>query len=263
MSPLAKAAAGAGTLSVIGGGGYLAYDNLIDTGIRVLVDSGKFKETYKDTNLFGAKYGRYLVDPESSKNKEWWSGAFGRWSTFKVQDGSASKLNDAFKNDEKVKRGFGSVETDLNKVCEVAYKKSETDIKNTSNTNYEDNVWQFCSLLEGKPKFIGDNEYTNQVGKDHKDKAVSVTSTDKQNNSFWDLRNKEFFGNRNAAFKGDKSSNGTVFRDLLEGKNNVDTVKAACKKAYETDKTNGTSTPTELENDIKKFCYLVPEPAQS
>ncbi|WP_216083692.1 hypothetical protein [Candidatus Mycoplasma haematohominis] len=256
MVPLKVAGASAVSVVVLGGGGYLVYDNLIDIYIRTLDTTGY------ENNTFGKKYGRYLLDPNSSKNKGRWSKEYDSWQAYKTQ--STNSLSSEFQDDNKVDKSYSNSQDQkaLNRVCEVAFKALEIVVKGTDKTNYEDNVWMFCSLLDAKPVFINQNEteYSSKLGQEatYNDKAMSArkpgANVSDANALFWDLRNKEFF----ELEWGSKATNGSVFKTLYDKRDNLkdrdnDNIRKACEEAYK----KVTSSPE--KDDIRRFCYLIPE----
>ncbi|GCE63512.1 hypothetical protein [Candidatus Mycoplasma haematohominis] len=255
MIPLKVAGASAVSVVVLGGGGYLVYDNLIDTYIRTLDTTGYGNDT------FGKKYGRYLLDPNSYKNKGRWSKEYDSWRVYKTQ--STNSLSSEFQDDTKVDKSYSNSQEEraLNRVCEVAFKAQVTEVENSSKSNYDDNVWMFCSLLDAKPVFINqsDAEYSGKLGQvvTYKDKAMSSkkpTGTNDTNASFWDLRNKEFF----ELGWGSNAANDSIFKTLYDQRGSLtdkenNNVRKKCEEAYKKD----TNSPE--KDDIKKFCYLIPE----
>ncbi|WP_216083702.1 hypothetical protein [Candidatus Mycoplasma haematohominis] len=159
MSVAKVASAAALATGVLCGGGYLIYDNLIDTETRLLAYSSDFEKTYADENSFGRKYGIYLLDPDSSKNKDVWSALFNKWSKNKATE-DASRYS-SFKKD-KIDKSFGTDNKTLNQVCKNSFK--ETDF--SSKDHYEENIWTFCSIFEAKPKMVSSSEttYSNKFG---------------------------------------------------------------------------------------------------
>ncbi|WP_216083612.1 hypothetical protein [Candidatus Mycoplasma haematohominis] len=257
MSVAKVASAAALATGVLGGGGYLIYDNLIDTETRLLAYSSDFEKTYTDANSFGRKYGIYLLDPDSSKNKDVWSALFNKWSKDKE-----TKDNNRYENFKKTKidKSFGADNKALNQVCKSSFKEANFNNKD----KYEENIWAFCSIFEAKPKMVSSSEttYSNKFGTkaEHNGKLVSVKSEDDtSNNSFWDRRNKEFFGEVRYGNLGSKASNESIFKTLYNKKDRGanDTVKKTCEIAYSTTTTSPSNKFTDA--DLKLFCYLIPE----
>ncbi|WP_216083607.1 hypothetical protein [Candidatus Mycoplasma haematohominis] len=94
-------------------------------------------------STFGQENAKYLVDPNDSRNKEWWDEKFTKLSIQQTGSDAANKLHEDFRS-EAITSGFGD-DKSLNKVCDTAFKTQ----KNTwsTKTHYEDNVWTYCSLL--------------------------------------------------------------------------------------------------------------------
>ncbi|WP_216083450.1 hypothetical protein, partial [Candidatus Mycoplasma haematohominis] len=160
---------------------------------------------------------------------------------------------------EKVTLGFGSEATSLNKVCDVAFNQQRTNW--SVKLNYEDNVWVYCSIVGAKYTFVF-NEYDNKFGSkpEHKNKILSVKSGD--NEAFWEERNEQFFGEAGKDGLGVKASEDSEFAKLYEKKNSRgvdDTIKKKCEVAYSFAISETSGTPKVKDEDIKRFCYLIPE----
>ncbi|GCE63484.1 hypothetical protein MHSWG343_04810 [Candidatus Mycoplasma haematohominis] len=233
--------------------------------VSVLSSLHNLQSTY-GSGKFGNTYSIYMVDPNNEKNEWWWKEVYADFKSFSEGSSNGGKLSEEFKNTtEKIKSAYSKTKAGegskaLNQVCEVAFK----DAKNNwgSKTNYEDNVWTYCSILRSHPKVIpsSDTTYDNQKGSSHKDKAVSVLDKDNEaNKSFWDLRNKEFFGEVTSKSVG-SSGQISIFKDLFKKDKKTrtanDNIKKACEDAYKL-ATSENDQATDV--DIKKFCYLIPE----
>ncbi|WP_216083569.1 hypothetical protein [Candidatus Mycoplasma haematohominis] len=230
-------------------GGYLIYESTRER-VYLLKDMKGFSTSYANTT-FGGKYGRYLLDP--AYNKSGWEDAHKRLSSAKSEEFNGSgKVTEAHST---------STATALNKVCEVAFKKTYSDI--SSKANYLSDIWTYCSILKSEPKLVSSTEksYSGKFGgKDGiKDNLVSVSDADKAaNESFWNLRNKEFFDEISSESIGSLAQ-GSIFVDLYRKENrnkDVDNIREACKSAYGT---TDSETDKVTDQDLKLFCYLVPE----
>ncbi|GCE63463.1 hypothetical protein [Candidatus Mycoplasma haematohominis] len=265
-----KLAVGAslGAAAVVGGG-YLTYDQLLKGNELILLERLNGTELvpkYGEASSFASKYKKYLVDPENSKNKWWWDLSFKRLKEdIKVED-KKSKLNSIFyvANEEKIKSAFGSEATALSQVCWEAIKADAVGWD--SQENKEANVWTYCSILSSKPKFISASDHSDNTkfGGDtkHHNKAASAKDNEEDNRMFWELREKEFFGEKGKEGTGHGLSQGSIFATLYgkkDAKEANDTVKKTCKTVYATTKPTDSSSSNVTDEDIKKFCYLVPE----
>ncbi|WP_216083566.1 hypothetical protein [Candidatus Mycoplasma haematohominis] len=272
MSVKLAAGAGLGAAAVIGGGGYLTYDLLNrDYSPKVLGDleNSVFTSRYSSTTFFAHKYKKYLVDPEDSRNRWWWEERYQNLKDAIADSSKNIKLDEVFykTNENKVTVAFGNAATSLNKVCGVVFGEDESNW--SSSPNKKSNVWTYCSILKEEPKLISttDGFETGKFGGDtnHHNKAVSAKPNEEFNKEFWDLRNREFFGESGKDGTGNNASEKSLFKELYAKKpkrGDSDNIKSVCHEAYDQHKSQGETEPKVKDEDIKRFCYLVPEPAQ-
>ncbi|WP_216083696.1 hypothetical protein [Candidatus Mycoplasma haematohominis] len=269
MLPAAKAGIALVVLASTSVGGYYLFNSNTKEVKQAFVLASKVKKDLDSaypSGKFGNDYSIYMIDPNNEKNKWWWEEVYEAFKSDVSGSSATSKFSTEFQNVSAIDQAYSKKDTDtkaLNQVCEVAFKKSKDEVTASTKPNYEDNVWTYCSILRSKPKVIpssGDTTYTGKNGETHKGKAVSVsTEDDGANKSFWDLRNKEFFDIVSSKSSGDLAK-GSIFKTLYGKKNDVrgseDTVKKVCQDAYG----KGSSENNEAsEEDIKRFCYLVPD----
>ncbi|GCE63468.1 hypothetical protein MHSWG343_04650 [Candidatus Mycoplasma haematohominis] len=286
MDPIKLAAAGTGAV-IVGGTGvglHFFVNSLEPVWYSLSLEDG-FSSDY--SNNVGKDYGNYLVGvygdkgDQKDRNQKWWE-----WSYKQLQydvevlkeklsaeffDNNTSKVSSPYKS----KNGNSSTSSKaLNEVCESIYKKNkgEADPDGTADSTksrLSRDMWKYCSHLRTRPILLKENDYgAGEVGNetDHKDKAVSVKASgkDSSNDEFWRLRNDEFFGGKGVG-KGNSASQGGLFKALYAKKEtntigSKDTVKEACKTAYSTKTANKSTSPKVEDADIKKFCYLTPDP---
>ncbi|GCE64013.1 hypothetical protein MHSWG343_10210 [Candidatus Mycoplasma haematohominis] len=252
-------------VSALGGGGYFAWDYFIDTEIRSL-DNSKYEE-----NTFGKRYGIYLLDPFNRKNKDAWEALFNKWNTDKDKTRPSPQLSNEFQKG-KIDKGYsnkeGEEDKSLNKVCKTIFEQAESQVTNDKKTN----TWTYCSLLGEETKLISTTEkteYNNKFGgKDefqNKLVVVKKSGTTNANEAFWSRRNKEFFDEINLEdTSGKHASKDSIFATLYEKKHQQrreinDTVRDTCEKAYDKKITGGDEKIKFTEEDIKRFCFLIPE----
>ncbi|GCE63662.1 hypothetical protein [Candidatus Mycoplasma haematohominis] len=213
-----------------------------------------------ESGKFGNDYAIYMVDPDNEKNKWWWEESYKNLKSDISNSDKRSKLYEAFYKGgvEKVNLGFGTTEDSLNKVCDVAFKKKPSDL---SEEHYGDNVWAYCSVVGAKYTFVADDDYAGKFGSklEHKNKILSVKNSD--NESFWAERNKQFFGRTGKDGSGADASAGSEFKKLYakgveSNGEGVDSVKKKCEDAYDVVVSD---TSIVKDEDIKRFCYLIPE----
>ncbi|GCE63487.1 hypothetical protein MHSWG343_04840 [Candidatus Mycoplasma haematohominis] len=218
-----------------------------------------------ESGKFGNDYSKYMVDPNNPDNEWWWNKVYANFVEDTTNSEKNSKLSTEFKNVSTIDKAYAK-STDnnsnkaLNQVCDAAFKDEES--KWTSKNYYVENVWTYCSIFNKKYIFVNSSSYTNKLGGDaqHKNKALSTNNSDNQ--SLWDLRNKEFIGEGNKTGTGAISSEGSVFSELYAKRSTTlsdDSIKQTCQKAYDILTNAGTTSPKATHEDIKKFCYLMPE----
>ncbi|GCE63574.1 hypothetical protein [Candidatus Mycoplasma haematohominis] len=248
MNVPAKVAAG--TAVAIGGttGGYFLFNREYGEPPFTVEQ----RSTSYANSTFGKTNAKYLVDPDNSRNEEWWNEKYKVLFSKQSESDATSKLSTEFQKTA-ITSGYGTGNNALNKVCDVAFKEQTTSWN--TKQNYEDNVWTYCSLLEGKPKLLTESDHKDKLGGAHKDKAVLAKNDD--NSKFWELRNKEFFGK--GEYSGEHAT-GSIFKGLYgkKGQEKPGTIKEKCEEAYGSDKNQDSSSIQASDKDIKMFCYLIP-----
>ncbi|GCE63510.1 hypothetical protein [Candidatus Mycoplasma haematohominis] len=266
MVPAAKGGIALVLLAATSTGGYFLFNSQTGEVKHPVVLSSRDNLTNSyAAEKFGNIYSIYMVDPNNEENKWWWEKVYGDFQKDLTNDSKKAGLSTEFTS-EKINKAYSSSSanggnTALNQVCDVAFKKNSTELNNPA--NYENNVWAYCSIVNAKYKFVDIANAGNKLISDaqHKNKAVSAENSD--NSSFWDKRNKEFFGEANKAGTGVKSSVGSIFETLYKSKSSTpstsDNIKQKCQESYNLEKTGSNTPPKATHEDIKKFCYLIPE----
>lgn len=113
MDPIKDAAASGAVVALVGGG-YLFCDHL-SSGEICLTDLDNFDTAY-GAGTFGRKYGRYLLDKDSFKNKNKWAELFKKWNGVQRQTSTTPALSAKFAKDK-----FQNADA-LKTACETAYK---------------------------------------------------------------------------------------------------------------------------------------------
>ncbi|GCE63659.1 hypothetical protein [Candidatus Mycoplasma haematohominis] len=265
MSAIKAAAAAAFGTAILGGGGYLIWDSFTHSDIKYLNTDG-----YGD-NTFGKKHAIYLIDPYHHRNKSVWEKSFDRWDIAQRKTPPSPTLSTEF-GVGKFEKGYVSKREGnskvLNLACEDAFKVEDSSLTSQRRTN----TWIYCSVFGVEPKLVSsetgqDSVYKDKHGgkTDFKGKLVEVKEGNNYINAeFWKRRDEEFFDSiKLEKASGEKSSDGSIFRILYDKKNqqrgDSDTVKHTCEKAYNKAITGGDASIKFTDEDIKRFCYLVPE----
>ncbi|WP_216083526.1 hypothetical protein [Candidatus Mycoplasma haematohominis] len=218
----------------------------------------------------GEIYGEYFVSPygygastdankKSEDNKRWWEVVFEIWK--RDSEATDNKLGTEFGKNS-IKSAYktsseteGDNEKSLNKVCDAAYKKTETEL--ASKNDYKENIWKYCSmggktLQTVKDQGTSGTTYTDsQIGKKNEETLASISS--ENNNWFWALKEKEFFYGRYGKQPIGKSlENGSAFKELFDEGGSLSVtggrLKGVCKTAYLKEGNDATAT------DAIKFC---------
>ncbi|GCE63466.1 hypothetical protein [Candidatus Mycoplasma haematohominis] len=286
MDPIKLAAAGTGAVIVGGTGlGLHFFVNSLEPVWYSLSSEAGFSDSYS-TNV-GKDYGNYLVGvygdkgDEKNRNQKWWEWSYKQFQydaevlkeklskEFFDSTTKKSKVSGAYKPSITVASADSKA---LNEVCQDIYKKGKEDVvpdnvEDSDKSKLSRDMWKYCSHLGTRPVLLKENDYESKfIGSTHKDKAVSVKASgkDSSNDEFWRLRNDEFFGGKEDGKGNDASADG-LFKVLYDKKKentitSEDTVKKACEQAYSRDKSKKDEGQKVNDDDIKKFCYLVPEP---
>ncbi|WP_216083530.1 hypothetical protein [Candidatus Mycoplasma haematohominis] len=286
MDPIKLAAAGTGAV-IVGGtalGLHFFVNSLEPVWYSLSLEDG-FPNGYSDK--VGKEYGNYLVGiygdkgDQKDRNQKWWEWSY-KQLEYDVSNNSSKLSSDFFENNtSKASSAYKSKSSKsesspkaLNEVCADIYGKNKSDVipdndSDSTKSRLSRDMWKYCSHLGTRPILLKENDYgAGEVGNetDHKDKAVSVKASgkDSSNDEFWRLRNDEFFGGKGGG-KGNSASQGGLFKALYAKKEtntigSKDTVKEACKTAYSTKTANKSTSPKVEDDDIKKFCYLTPDP---
>ncbi|WP_216083689.1 hypothetical protein [Candidatus Mycoplasma haematohominis] len=266
MVPAAKGGIVLVLLAATSTGGYFLFNSQTGEVKHPVVLSSRDNLTnFYAAEKFGNIYSIYMVDPNNEENKWWWEKVYGDFQKDLIDDNKKNGLSTEFTKDKINKAYASSTENGgskaLNQVCDVALKKTPTELKTPD--NYENNVWTYCSIVNAKYKFVDIANAGNKLISDtqHKNKAVSAENSD--NSSFWDRRNKEFFGEANKAGTGENASKGSIFETLYKSKSSTsptsDNIKQKCQESYNLEKTENNTPLKATHEDIKKFCYLIPE----
>lgn len=231
-----------------------------------------FLSDYSD-DTFGFTYGKYLVDP---KWKTWWFWSFNEIFKRASKESLSTEFQAVKEIYKNVKEGTDSEDAHyLNRVCDSAFKKKQTDIDKISNPTsndikYWNNIWTFCSVTVGKPVTIDNsNEKETYLGTENRigetEKENLVSTRDERNLFFWEAKTKIFFETGNVEFSDSKSSTSSdnlFFKKLYNDNKNKEekereNLKDRCEEAYGLDPAPSISSETQpTKEEVKKFCTL-------
>lgn len=232
-----------------------------------LTSDTDFANTY--TGKVGEKYGMYFIGVIDSNNQKWWESSYQTYAEDSAKTGSdARSFSTSFSKDQ-VTSAYSTSDTKaLNKVCEVAYKKTltaEVDFSSPAGTENKHklaaDILRYCSPLTQLPVTIQENDDTytgeNMIGKQgHTKKLVKATGT--ENEKFWNVQNKWFQTQGNVNPQPD-----AYFGQFFEGEENAKTLKAdknikqICEEAYKKEAVETATTEKPKIDDVVKYCSFI------
>ncbi|WP_216083688.1 hypothetical protein [Candidatus Mycoplasma haematohominis] len=196
----------------------------------------------------------HFVDASDTENDKWWDWAFKSRYSGKIG------LSTQFESDI----GNGS---QLKSKCLTAYSQEiKTEIHpsdgDTNKTQYEKDIWTFCSIEGDKPitieeaddkelEFKTGGTNANNFGVTNKKHVISTK--DERNNKFWEIQAQAFFKSTDGL--GSKATDASsefsaLYKHTDEKKKTVEELKKTCEDRYKT------TSDTNKDKETFRFCSL-------
>ncbi|WP_216083235.1 hypothetical protein [Candidatus Mycoplasma haematohominis] len=249
MDPLKAAAVGGGALAITGGG----------YGVATLLGKEPSKKHIVNKGTEGNlsyEFQHHFVDASDGKNDSWWN-----WSYKSRYPSDTSRLSTEFKT------GVSSG-SELKSKCLTAYSQVvktsiHSDTKEANKTQYEKDIWTFCSIEGKKPFTIEEAEIEEkefQTGQANASKlggskkASLISTKHKGNDKFWEIQAQAFFETGGLGSRA--TVDGAGFKELstsavtYASKKTTSELKEACKNRYAED------VETNKEKETLRFCSL-------